>query len=336
MLIVDWALVDVSFLAKTFFFTYFIVIKLARLYVNYMLFKQYKPSAMINTTQLVLNLAIMSFIDTLVSYNYNHQQNINYGGVAVYIEPGDLVLGDLADHIVSAATSRYYAPVILIDSHRKLKPFRRSRGENNLNIILFRNQSSIDYIQNIRRNIYGNEHKLVILVSEEDSSDEQFSANFTQPLLILNRFVLIRYNQDELLDFNLHESVNNIMVHPINMFNTTSVISAVDKVYGRRLINLNGRPLRVFTHFAPKWGMIIPVDESNMQFVLQGPDVLVTDIIIPHLNATAIITTDVIQEDPNFRTWFDGHYGFLQDYRFRYYHKESFGRTLITDFNARL
>lgn len=287
---------------------------------------------MINTTDIVLHLAIRSFIDTLVCYNYNHQQNINYGCVAVYIEPGNSVLGDLADHIVMAATGRYYAPVVLIDSHRKLEPFRRSRGENNLNIILFTNQSSIDYMKNIRRNIYGNEHKLVILVNEENS---QFSPNFTQSLLILNRFMLLRYKQDELIDFRPHESLNNILAHPIDMLNTNAVNSAIDIVYGRRLINLSGRSLKVFINFAPKWGMIIPIDESNKNFVLQGPDILVTDLIIPHLNATAIITTDVAQEDPNFHNWFDGHLGFLQNYRFRYYHTESFGRTLITDFNAR-
>lgn len=288
---------------------------------------------MINMTELVIHMAIMSFIDTLITYNYNRQQNINYGCVAVYVEPGDSVLGDLADHIVSAVTSRYYAPVVLIDSHRKLVPFRRSRGENNLNIILFTNQSSIGYMKNIRSNIYGSEHKLVILVSEEDS---QFSANFTQSLLILNRFMLMRYNKDVLLDFKPHESLNDIMAHPIDLFNTTSVIRAIDKVYGRRLINFSGRPMKVFTHFAVKWGMITSVDESYKRFVLQGPDVLVTDLIVPHLNATAIITTDVLQEDPNFDKWFDGHLAiFLHNYRFRYYHKESFGRTLITDFNAR-
>lgn len=319
-----------SYLPK--FSFHFVVIKLAVVSVQ-----SAQTFSMINTTELVLNLAIRSFIDTLISYNYNHQQNINYGCIAVYIEPGDLVLGDLADQIVSAATSRYYAPVVLIDSRRKLEPFRRSRGENNLNIILFTNQSSIDNLKNIRRNIYGNEHKLVILVSEGDSRVEQFPANFTQSLLPLNRFMLLRYNQDELLDFRPHKNLNDVLADAIDLFNTTAVISAIDKIYGRRLINLNGRNLRAFTHFAPKWGLIVPVDESYVKFVLQGPDVLMTDVIISHLNATPIITTDVLKEDPNFYNWFDGHLKeFQRHIGFRYYHKESLGRTLITDFNARL
>lgn len=289
---------------------------------------------MINTTEIVFHLGIMSFIDTLISYNYMQDQNTNYGCVVVYIEPDDLLLGDLADHIVWAATGRYYAPAVVIDSHRKLQPLRRSRTENYLNIFLFTNQSGIDHIENIRSNYYGNEHKLVILVSEEE--DMQLSPNFTESLKILNRFMLLyRNNQEEIFDFKQDDSLNSITSHPIDMFNTTSVISAIDKVYERRLVNMHGRPLRVFIHFAPKWSALVPYDENNVQFVLQGPDVMVTDLIIPHLNATAILTTDIVLVAPNFAEWFHDYDGHLKNLRFRFHHRATLGRTILSDFNAR-
>lgn len=284
---------------------------------------------MISVTTLLHHLSWVSFIEILI-VNYEQSHRYQYRTVLVYIESNDPLVCDVSDHIVQTLSSRCVVPVILGDCNgtNRITP---SYGQRNLNIILINNRSSITKIKRISNSFYASDDKIIVLVNDLNDSSP-FSQEFVQTVDFLNQFVLIGPNS-VMVAFHLYRRTFHIKAYRLDMYNRHSVISHFQKVYDHRRLSLNGTQIRVFLSYSPPWSIVCPSDSSLRFYKFVGIDVLVTEFVLFHLNATIVLTSDLAIEEPNYARWFT-----LQkrkSLQIKLLHGEVFGDTEITEFNAR-
>lgn len=273
----------------------------------------------------VLNhLAFVSFIEIIIIEN-QESHRYHYGTVMLYIEFNDPVACDLSERLAQTISS--VVPVIFADCDKHHQTIRRSYDEQELNVIVLNNRSSITKINKISKNLFPNDDKIIILVNDVDAS-LPYSNDFVQTVNFLHRFVLIGRNS-VMVAFRLYRKTIDIRAYTVQMFNANSVVNHFRKVYRQRLLSLSGKEIRVFVHYAPPWSFVCPIDNTQKSVVLLGPDALVTEFILFHLNATVVMTTDVITEEPDYKI------SFKTDLRVQLLHKDIFSDTPITDINAR-
>lgn len=281
---------------------------------------------MLSVSNLLHHLSLVSFIEILLIENQQYNRN-KYGTVMVYIEFNDPVVCDLSDRIVQTVSSLSFVPVILSDCDQPYRTIRRSDNEQYLNVILFNNRSSIIKINKISNGLFANDAKIVILVNDSDAS-LPYSNDFVRTVNCLNRFVLIG-RDSVMVAFRLYRRTIDIKAYKVDMFDKDSVVTHFHKVYGQRLLSLSGKEIRVFVHYGPPWSLACQKDNNESAIMLLGPDVLVTEFILFHLNATIVMTTDIAIEEPDYEILLKF------NLRVRLLHKEIFSDSPIIDFNAR-
>lgn len=280
---------------------------------------------MITVSNLLHHLSFVSFIEILVLENQQNNR-YHYGTVMVFIEFNNPVVCDLSDRLAQTVSST--VPVILSDCDQPHQRIRRSNDEQILNVILFSNRSSITNIKKISEHLIANDDKIIILVNDPDAS-LPYSNDFVHSVDFLNRFVLIG-RDSVMVAFRMYGITIDIKAYTVDMFNKDSVVTHFQKVYWHRTLSLRGQEIRAFIHFAPPWSFLCPRDNKQSSIVLLGLDALVTEFILFHLNATIVMTTDVVTEEPNYKIWFNS-----DSLRLRLLHQPIFSDTPITDFDAR-
>lgn len=181
--------------------------------------------------------------------------------------------------------------------------------------------------------MWANDDKIIALVNEPDES-LPYSPEFLQIVKFMNRFVLIGPHS-KMIAFRMFRETVDIEAYTVDMFNNESVVDYFNMVYGSRILSLSDKKITVFVRYGPPWALLCPKGDTT-DFVYIGPDALVAEMILTHLNATIIMTSDVAQYDANYTTWYeDGKSEYIKNIRFRYFHAEAISKTAITDFNAR-
>lgn len=282
---------------------------------------------MIFGTKLLQHLELVSFIGILVK-DSQHSHNFHYKTVFLYIESNDPVASDVSEHIVQTLS---YVPVILRDYNQPHQARIHSYGEQNLNIILINNRSSITFIETISNNLIASDDKIIALLNDPDAS-LPYSPGFLQTVNFLHRFVLIG-TDSIMVAFRLFRMTFNIEAYTVDMFDRDSVISHFQKVYGHGLLSLNGTSVRVFLRYIPPWSLICPTDITKRFYKSLGRDALVTEIILFSLNATITITSDLAISEPHYADWFT--LNGSNSLRVMWLHREIFSETRITEFYAR-
>lgn len=283
---------------------------------------------MISTTRLLNHLAMLSFIEILIKDTQQSHQHY-YRTMLLHIDTNDQVVCDISDGIVQSISP--ILPVILCDYNQLHQTFTRNYGEQNLNIILLANRSSITIINNISNNLFVSDDKIIMLVNDSDAS-LSYSSNFLGSVNFMDRFVLIGPDS-MMVAFRLFRRTYNIQAYAVDMFNRDSVITHFQKVYDRRLLSLNGTQIRVFLSLTPPLSMVCPTDKTQIFYKFFGPDALATELILLHLNATILMTSDLAIEEPNFALWFA--HSERNDIHLILLHKNVIGNTQIADFYAR-
>lgn len=283
---------------------------------------------MISVTGLLHHLALVSFIDILIIDNQQSHQYY-YRTVLLYIDSNDPIVYDISDQITQTLLPT--VPVILCDCNQMQQTFTRSYSDQNLNIILLNNRSSITKINKISNNLYVSDENIIVLVNDSDAS-LPYSLDFLHAVDFLHRFVLIGPDS-VMVAFWLYRRTFDIQAYTVDMFNRDSVISHFQKVYDHGLVSLNGTQIRVFMSYSPPWSLVCPTDSTLRFYKYLGPDALATEFILFHLNATIVMTTDLAIEEPNYARWFT--LRGRNNIEVMWLHKEVFGDTEITEFYAR-
>lgn len=186
-------------------------------------------------------------------------------------------------------------------------------------------------IKNITNKMFANDHKIIMLVNDRDASIP-FSKYFVQTVKCLDRFVLIGPSS-VMVAFLRFGSPTQLNAYKIDMFNEESVLYHFRIVYAHRLIPLNRKQITVFIHHTPPWSILC---KNGNEFVFMGLDAMIAELILFHLNATIVMTSDLIHDDPSFGSWFDRESIFKNNFDIVFFHPEIISKTPITDFNARL
>lgn len=232
------------------------------------------------------------------------------------------------DYIASMASQA--SPIHLIDLNQKQPQYyQTAQDSDNLNIMVFSEKSSASKIENIQSNIDGDEQSIIII--EFNITLKMLNSMISEHLKFLNSFIVLCC-QNTLYSIRVQKNMQ-IRKHSLESGNYSGVLKLVKRLFTKDILNVYRSNITTFLKYIPPMSTITPIDVELKELVLNGIDSLVTYDLIGKLNGTAVMNTDVAQEDSKFREWFTVDTPYIKNLQNRLYHMDAIRNVSVDDFN---
>lgn len=263
---------------------------------------------------------------------------INYfltNDMLTYYQPRAIVIytdfeSNYVNYITSIISESHTSPVYIFPLNEKLRSFTIGGQDSyHLNIIIFNQPSSTWKIENIRESI-GDDDQAVIIFESEESHQSLYSM-ISKHLKFLNRFIVL-CSQNNLYIVRVHRNME-IIRYSLEQDNYPTVLRMINRLITKNVLNFHRSNITTVIKYLPPMSALTTVDTESKQIVIIGIDSLVAYDLIQHLNGTAIMKTDVAQEDSAFRGWFTYVSPYINNLYFRFYHMDAIRNVTVDDFN---